>query len=105
MHVFWAELSRRNSVTEYRSCGRTSAASPRVNGKGCFLYCCSVLTADVGPVLGILSERKCCGMCAGAYLGWTVAISSDVEGFQEDWLHCRREDQEKSIREDKRQLA
>ena len=35
----------------------------------------------------------------------TETIRSDVEGFQEDWLHCRREDQEKSIREDKRRLA
>ena len=35
----------------------------------------------------------------------TEMIRSDVEGFQEDWLHCRREDQEKSIREDKRRLA
>ncbi len=31
-------------------------------------------------------------------------IRSDVEGFQEDWLQCRRENQ-KSIREDKRRLA
>ena len=35
----------------------------------------------------------------------TEVIRSDVEGFQEDWLQCRREDQEKSIREDKRRLA
>lgn len=35
----------------------------------------------------------------------TEMIRSDVEGFQEDWLQCRREDQEKSIREDKRRLA
>ena len=35
----------------------------------------------------------------------TEIILSDVEGFQEDWLHCRREDQQKSIREDKRRLA
>ena len=35
----------------------------------------------------------------------TEVIRSNVEGFQEDWLHCRREDQEKSIREDKRRLA
>ena len=35
----------------------------------------------------------------------TEVIRSDVEGFQEDWLHCRREEQEKSIREDKRRLA
>lgn len=34
----------------------------------------------------------------------TEYIRSDVEGFQEDWLECRREDQEKSIREDKRRL-
>ena len=35
----------------------------------------------------------------------TEVIRFDVEGFQEDWLHCRREDQEKSIREDKRRLT
>ena len=35
----------------------------------------------------------------------TEMVRSDVEGFQEDWLQCRREDQEKSIREDKRRLA
>ena len=34
----------------------------------------------------------------------TDYIRSDVEGFQEDWLMCRREEQEKSIREDKRRL-
>ena len=31
-------------------------------------------------------------------------IRTDVEGFQEEWLMCRREEQEKSIREDKRRL-
>lgn len=35
----------------------------------------------------------------------TTYIRQDVEGFQEEWLRCRREDQEKSIRDDKRQLA
>ena len=35
----------------------------------------------------------------------TEYIRQDVEGFQEEWLRCRREDQEKSIRDDKRQLA
>ena len=35
----------------------------------------------------------------------TEIIRSDVEGFQEEWLQCRREDQEKSIWEDKRRLA
>ena len=34
----------------------------------------------------------------------TEYIWADVEGFQEDWLMCRREEQEKSIREDKRRL-
>ncbi len=34
----------------------------------------------------------------------TDYIRADVEGFQEDWLMCRREEQEKSIREDKRRL-
>ena len=34
----------------------------------------------------------------------TEYIRADVEGFQEDWLMCRREEQEKSIREDKRRL-
>lgn len=31
-------------------------------------------------------------------------IRKDIEGFQEEWLHCRRQDQEKSIREDRRRL-
>ena len=35
----------------------------------------------------------------------TDYIRQDVDGFQEEWLRCRREDQEKSIRDDKRQLA
>ena len=35
----------------------------------------------------------------------TEYIRADVEGFQEEWLMCRREEQEKSIREDKRRLA
>ena len=34
----------------------------------------------------------------------TEYIRADVEGFQEDWLMCLREEQEKSIREDKRRL-
>lgn len=34
----------------------------------------------------------------------TEYIRVDVEGFQEEWLMCRREEQEKSIREDKRRL-
>ena len=81
-------IVRRNSGTGYRSCGRTSAASPRVSGKDCFPDFYSVPTAEVsstsplvkglragriatsapnteagvGLVRGILSERKCCGM-------------------------------------------
>ena len=31
-------------------------------------------------------------------------IRGDVEGFQEEWLQCRRTDQERSIREDKKKL-
>ena len=34
----------------------------------------------------------------------TEYIRADVEGLQEEWLMCRREEQEKSIREDKRRL-
>ena len=34
----------------------------------------------------------------------TEYIRADVEGFQEEWLMCQREEQEKSIREDKRRL-
>ncbi len=34
----------------------------------------------------------------------TEYVRADVEGFQEDWLMCRREEQEKSIREDRRRL-
>ena len=34
----------------------------------------------------------------------TEYIWADVEGFQEIWLMCQREEQEKSIREDKRRL-
>ena len=34
----------------------------------------------------------------------TEYIRADVEGFQEEWLMCRREEQEMSIREDKRRL-
>ena len=34
----------------------------------------------------------------------TDYIRADVEGFQKDWLMCQREEQEKSILEDKRQL-
>ena len=32
-------------------------------------------------------------------------IRQDAEGFQEEWLRCRRADQEKNIREDKKRLA
>ena len=35
----------------------------------------------------------------------TEYIRQDVNGCQEEWLRCRREDQEKAIRDDKRQLA
>ena len=31
-------------------------------------------------------------------------IRQDVEGFQEEWLHCRRSDQERSIREDRKRV-
>lgn len=31
-------------------------------------------------------------------------ILNDVEGFQEEWLHCRRTDQEQSIRDDKKRV-
>ena len=31
-------------------------------------------------------------------------IRNDVEGFQEEWLQCRRTDQERSIRDDKKKL-
>ena len=34
----------------------------------------------------------------------TEYVRANVEGFQEDWLMCRREEQEKSIREDRRRL-
>ena len=34
----------------------------------------------------------------------TEMVRSDVEGFRENWLQCLREEQEKSIREDKRRL-
>ena len=33
-----------------------------------------------------------------------VYIRSDVDGFQEEWLQCRRTDQERSIRDDKKKL-
>ena len=38
---------------------------------------------------------------------WAVCdyIRSDVDGFQEEWLQCRRTDQEKSILEDQRKIA
>ena len=32
-------------------------------------------------------------------------IRKDAEGFQEEWLQCRRADQERGIREDKKRLA
>ena len=32
-------------------------------------------------------------------------VRADVEGFQEEWLRCRRKDQERSIREDQKRLA
>ena len=32
-------------------------------------------------------------------------IRQDVEGFQEEWLQCRRSDQERSIREDRKRIA
>ncbi|MDO4618495.1 MAG: recombinase family protein, partial [Clostridia bacterium] len=31
-------------------------------------------------------------------------IRRDVDGFQEEWLQCRRQDQEKNIRDDKKQV-
>ncbi len=31
-------------------------------------------------------------------------IRRDVDGFQEEWLQCRRQDQEKRIRDDKKQV-
>ena len=31
-------------------------------------------------------------------------IRQDVEGFQEEWLQCRRSDQERNIREDRKRV-
>ena len=31
-------------------------------------------------------------------------IRQDVDGFQEEWLRCRREDQEKNLRDDRRRM-
>ena len=87
--------SRRSSGTKYKSCGRTSAASPRVSAKGCFPDFSSVPTAEVsstlplatglragrtatfapnteadaGPARGILSGKKCCGMWCWSVFG------------------------------------
>lgn len=58
------------------------------------------------------------GMCSAHYIREDVLremvleriravneyIRNDVEGFQEEWLHCRRADQEQSIRDDKKRV-
>ena len=58
------------------------------------------------------------GMCSAHYIREDVLremvleriravneyIRNDVEGFQEKWLHCRRADQEQSIRDDKKRV-
>ena len=40
----------------------------------------------------------------GAFLGGVAYIWQDVEGFQEEWLQCRRSDQERNIRENRKRV-
>lgn len=43
--------SKNKSLHGYRNCGRTSAAQPnRLNGKGCFLACCTAPTAEANCI-------------------------------------------------------
>ena len=69
-------------------------------------YVCSKYRSGRGACSGhIIREEVLRDVVLERIRAVTEAIRSDVEGFQEDWLQCRREDQEKSIREDKRRLA
>ena len=69
-------------------------------------YVCSKYRSGRGTCSGhIIREEVLRDVVLERIRAVTEVIRSDVEGFQEDWLHCRREDQEKSIREDKRRLA
>ena len=69
-------------------------------------YVCSKYRSGRGTCSGhIIREEVLRDVVLERIRAVTETIRADVEGFQEDWLHCRREDQEKSIREDKRRLA
>ncbi len=69
-------------------------------------YVCSKYRSGRGDCSGhIIREEVLRDVVLERIRAVTEYIRQDVEGFQEDWLQCRREDQEKSIRKDKRRLA
>ncbi|NBH79522.1 DUF4368 domain-containing protein [Clostridiaceae bacterium] len=69
-------------------------------------YVCAKYRSGRGACSGhIIREEVLRNVVLERIRAVTEMIRSDVEGFQEDWLQCRREDQEKSIREDKRRLT
>ncbi len=69
-------------------------------------YVCAKYRSGRGACSGhIIREEVLLDVVLERIRAVTEMVRSDVEGFQEDWLQCRREDQEKSIREDKRRLA
>ena len=68
-------------------------------------YVCSKYRSGRGSCSGhIIREEVLRDVVLERIRAVTEMVRSDVEGFQEDWLQCRREEQEKSIREDKRRL-
>lgn len=68
-------------------------------------YVCSKYRSGRGACSGhIIREEVLRDVVLERIHAVTEMIRSDVEDFQEDWLQCRREDQEKSIREDKQRL-
>ena len=69
-------------------------------------YVCSKYRSGRGTCSGhIIREEVLRDVVLDRIRAVTAYVRQDVEGFQAGWLHCRREDQEKSILEDKRRLA
>ena len=61
--------------------------------------------AAEAPVLPTISGKMYCGSwCWNASVRSMPISGRTWEGFQEEWLQCRRSDQERNIREDRKRV-
>lgn len=69
-------------------------------------YLCSKYQGNRGDCTAhFIREEVLTTVVAERIRSVTELVRSDVEGFQMEWLRCRRDDQEKAMREDKKRLA